>query len=139
YRLGRPREPDEAVQEPGELAHQILGLGRRHARRAARITLSVSSFIPNPHTPFQWLPMDRMEALREKQARIRCGLRNPAIQFKWHDVEISWLEGIFAKGDRTLGRVLMRAWQRGCRYDGWTEHFRYRDWVEALSEAGVDP
>ncbi|MCI0658310.1 MAG: TIGR03936 family radical SAM-associated protein, partial [Acidobacteria bacterium] len=82
--------------------------------------------------------MERMEALREKQARIRSGLKNPAIQFKWHDVEISWLEGIFAKGDRTLGRALLRAWERGCRYDGWTEHFRYREWVEALNETGVD-
>ncbi|HEU5180773.1 MAG TPA: TIGR03960 family B12-binding radical SAM protein [Candidatus Polarisedimenticolia bacterium] len=138
FMIGLPTETDEDVQGILDLAHKILQLGRRHARRAARITVSASSFIPKPHTPFQWLPMERMEALREKQARIRAGLRNPGIQFKWHDVEISWLEGIFAKGDRTLGRTLLRAWERGCRYDGWTEQFRYRDWVAALEETDVD-
>ncbi|HEV8336956.1 MAG TPA: TIGR03960 family B12-binding radical SAM protein [Candidatus Polarisedimenticolia bacterium] len=139
FMIGLPTETDADIQGILELTHRILRLGRQYAKRAARITLSASSFIPKPHTPFQWLPMERMEALREKQSRIRSGVRGSAIQFKWHDVEISWLEGIFAKGDRTLGRTLLRAWERGCRYDGWTEHFRYRDWVEALSETGVDP
>ena len=139
FMIGLPTETDEDIQGILELAHKILRLGRQHARRSARITVSASSFIPKPHTPFQWLPMDRMESLREKQARIRSGLRNPAIQFKWHDVEISWLEGVFAKGDRSLGRTLLRAWEKGCRYDGWTEHFRYRDWVEALAETGIEP
>lgn len=139
FMIGLPTETDEDIQGILDLAHKILRLGRQHARRAARITVSASSFIPKPHTPFQWLPMERMEALREKQAKIRSGLKNPNIQFKWHDVEISWMEGIFAKGDRTLGRTLLRAWERGCRYDGWTEQFRYRDWVAALEETGVDP
>ncbi len=139
FMIGLPTETDEDLQGILDLSHKILRLGRQHARRSARITVSASSFIPKPHTPFQWLPMERMEALREKQARIRSGIRNPSIQFKWHDVEISWLEGIFAKGDRRLGATLVRAWERGCRYDGWTEHFRYREWVEALNETGVDP
>ena len=138
FMIGLPTETDEDIQGILDLAHKILRIGKQYARRGARITVSASSFIPKPHTPFQWLPMERMEALREKQARIRSGLKNPAIQFKWHDVEISWLEGIFAKGDRSLGRTLLRAWERGCRYDGWTEHFRYRDWVEALNETGID-
>jgi len=138
FMIGLPTETDEDIQGILDLAHKILRIGKQHARRGARITVSASSFIPKPHTPFQWLPMERMEALREKQSRIRSGLKNPAIQFKWHDVEISWLEGIFAKGDRSLGRTLLRAWERGCRYDGWTEHFRHADWVEALNETGVD-
>lgn len=139
FMIGLPTETDEDIQGILDLAHKILRIGKKYAKREARITLSASSFIPKPHTPFQWLPMERMESLREKQARIRSGIRTPNIQFKWHDVEISWLEGIFAKGDRTLGRTLLRAWERGCRYDGWTEQFRYRDWVEALEETGVDP
>lgn len=139
FMIGLPTETDEDIQGILDLAHRILRIGRRHARRGARITLAASSFIPKPHTPFQWLPMERMEILREKQARIRGGVRGSPIQFRWHDVEVSWLEGIFAKGDRTLGRVLLRAWQRGCRYDGWTEQFRYRDWLEAFSETAVDP
>jgi radical SAM family uncharacterized protein/radical SAM-linked protein len=138
FMIGLPTERDEDVQGILDLAHRILRAGKRHAARSARITVSASSFIPKPHTPFQWLPMESMDSLRDKQFRIRSGLRNPAIQFKWHDVEISWLEGIFAKGDRSLGRTLLRAWERGCRYDGWTEHFRYRDWVAALEETGVD-
>jgi len=139
FMIGLPTEGDEDLQGILDLAHRILRVGKQHAGRSAHITVSASSFIPKPHTPFQWLPMDSMEALREKQLRIRSGLRHPAIQFKWHDVEISWLEGVFAKGDRSLGRTLLRAWERGCRYDGWTEHFRYRDWVEALRETEVDP
>jgi len=139
FMIGLPSETDEDLRGILDLAHKILRLGKQHAKRGARITLSASSFIPKPHTPFQWLPMDRMENLREKQARIRSGIRTPNIQFKWHDVEISWLEGVFAKGDRTLGRTLLKAWQKGCRYDGWTEQFRYRDWLDALEETGVDP
>jgi radical SAM family uncharacterized protein/radical SAM-linked protein len=139
FMIGLPTETDEDIQGILDLAHKILKLGRQHAGRAARITVSASSFIPKPHTPFQWLPMEAPEVLREKQSRIRSGLRNTSFHFKWHDVEISWLEGIFAKGDRTLGRTLLRAWERGCRYDGWTEQFRYRDWVEALNESQVDP
>ncbi|HMC83849.1 MAG TPA: TIGR03960 family B12-binding radical SAM protein, partial [Candidatus Polarisedimenticolia bacterium] len=139
FMIGLPTETDEDLQGILDLSHKILRLGKKYARRGARIHLSASSFIPKPHTPFQWLPMERMEGLREKQARIRSGIRNPGIHFKWHDVEISWLEGVFAKGDRTLGRTLLRAWEKGCRYDGWTEHFRYRDWMAALEETQVDP
>ncbi len=139
FMIGLPTETDEDLQGILDLSHRILRIGRLHAKRGARITVSASSFIPKPHTPFQWLPMEPMEVLREKQARIRSGIKGSNIQFKWHDVEISWLEAVFAKGDRTLGRTLLRAWERGCRYDGWTEQFRYRDWVEAFNETGVDP
>jgi radical SAM family uncharacterized protein/radical SAM-linked protein len=139
FMIGLPTETEEDIQGILELSHRILRIGRQHAKRTARITVSASSFIPKPHTPFQWLPMERMESLREKQSSIRGGIRGSNIQFKWHDVEISWLEGVFAKGDRTLGKTLLRAWQRGCRYDGWTEMFRYRDWIEAFSETDVDP
>src|SRR4029453_4948787 len=92
FMIGLPTETDEDVQGILDLAHKILQLGRRHAGRATRTTVSASSFIPKPHTPFQWLPMEAPEVLREKQSRIRSGLRNPSFHFKWHDVEISWLE-----------------------------------------------
>ena len=109
------------------------------SKKAPSITVSVSSFVPKPHTPFQWEAQDSLATLQEKQSYLRTKIRERGIVYNYHDAEISFLEAVFAKGDRRLGKVLLEAWRRGCRFDGWSEHFRYESWREAFREVGLIP
>ncbi len=80
-----------------------------------------------------------MESLREKQKFLHKGLRNKGVEFKWHQVEMSSLEAVFARGDRRLAKVILKAWEKGCRFDAWREHFRFPLWSQAFQESGIDP
>jgi radical SAM family uncharacterized protein/radical SAM-linked protein len=140
FMLGLPTETDADVDAMADLAHEILRVGRRavRGRKRPEVTLSASSFIPKPETPFQWLGMDRLENLYRKQERIASRVRS-GVRFKHHACETSFLEGVFSRGDRALGPVLERAWRHGARFDGWDEHFRNDVWVQAFRDEGIDP
>jgi radical SAM-linked protein len=103
------------------------------------VTVSVGSFVPKPHTPFQWQRQIGREEILEKQRLLRGELRKRKLAFKWHDAHLSFLEGVFARGDRRLARVLLKARELGCRFDGWGEHHDFRKWEQAFDEAGMDP
>jgi radical SAM superfamily enzyme YgiQ (UPF0313 family) len=105
-----------------------------------RITVSASVFVPKPFTPFQWAPQLDREAVVARQRRLKDQLSGiKGVDFKYHEPDLSFIEAAFARGDRRLGEVLERAWKLGCRFDGWSEHFRYDLWLQAFREAGVDP
>ncbi|MBN2172186.1 MAG: TIGR03960 family B12-binding radical SAM protein [Candidatus Krumholzibacteriota bacterium] len=108
-------------------------------RRPARVIVSVSNFVPKPHTPFQWAAMDPPERLRAKQSRLRRLARERGLDIKLHDAAASRLEGILSRGDRRLADVIELAWRRGARFDGWDDQFRPDIWEGALADAGVDP
>jgi radical SAM-linked protein len=144
FMIGLPSETDADVDGLVDLAHAIRDVGRR-ARNGRRgrtggkeVTLSASSFVPKAETPFQWLGMDRIENLRRKQDRIAARVRR-GVQFKHHDCGTSFLEAAFSRGDRSLGRVLERAWRAGARFDGWDEHFRGDVWRGAFEAERIDP
>jgi pyruvate-formate lyase-activating enzyme len=138
--IGLPTETAEDVAAIPELVEKILAVGKGILGRVPRIHLSVSSFIPKPHTPFQWAAMDEEGVLREKQTRVKRGLKGRrSVEVKVHPVESSALEAVFSRGDRRLGNVLIRAWRKGARFDSWTDRFRPDLWNEALAEEGVDP
>ncbi len=141
FMIGLPTETMEDLDGIVELAHEVLRIGREYGTSARRpeVTISVSSFVPKAHTPFQWEAQDSRETLREKQAYLRQKLRRPGIRFNYHDVETSFLEAVFARGDRRLARVLERAVDMGCRFDGWDEHFKPEVWEQAFKECGIDP
>jgi hypothetical protein len=80
-----------------------------------------------------------MEVLREKQKRLQGKIKNRFISYGWHDPELSLLEAVFARGDRRVGKALVRAWERGCKFDSWGEHFKYGEWLKAFEECGLDP
>jgi radical SAM-linked protein len=101
--------------------------------------VSVSTFIPKAHTPFQWEPQSSPEEVEKKQKFLRKALDRHGLQFKWSDPRLSLLEGVFARGDRKLSHLLETAYSLGCRLDGWGEHFRYDLWEKALSQCGVHP
>lgn len=104
------------------------------------ITVSVSNFVPKPFTPFQWVGQDTVDVFREKHLFLKDKFQDKkSIRFNYHDADTSILEGVFARGDRKLTEVLIRAYEKGCRFDGWAEHFKKDKWMEAFKECGVDP
>ena len=138
--IGLPTETPEDVEAILVLLEKIVAVGRGILGGPPRINLSVSSFIPKPHTPFQWAPMAGEETLRERQLAIKRGLgRHRYIEVKAHPIESSVLEAVFSRGDRRLTGVLIRAWRKGARFDGWTDSFRPDFWSEAFREEGLDP
>jgi radical SAM family uncharacterized protein/radical SAM-linked protein len=140
FMLGLPTETDTDVDGMVDLAHEILHTARRISgrRRRPQITLSASSFIPKPETPFQWVGMERTAELYRKQDRIAARVRR-GVRFKHHPCESSFLEGVFSRGDRALCGVLEQAWRNGARFDGWNEHLDLDAWKQAFRSAGVDP
>jgi radical SAM family uncharacterized protein/radical SAM-linked protein len=139
FMIGLPTETDADVDGLVDLAHEIHAVGRRTAKgRRPEVTLSASSFVPKPVTPFQWVGQDPMENLYRKQDRIASRVRR-GVRFKHHECETTFLEGAFSRGDRRLGAVLERAFRLGARFDGWSEHFRTDLWNQAFRDEGIDP
>ena len=135
FMLGQPTETEEDLLGIVELCRKVSAAGK-HQRQ---VTASVSTFIPKPHTPFQWAAQVDLDETEARQRLLRRELRRHGIQFKWHDARLSFLEGVFARGDRRLGAPLLTAYRAGCRFDGWTEQFRLELWEQAFASHGIDP
>jgi radical SAM superfamily enzyme YgiQ (UPF0313 family) len=138
YMIGLPTESWEDLEGIVKQAGRVLEIARRVGRRNARLTVSVSSFVPKCHTPFQWEAQDTPPMLREKQDYLRRGLKALRVKFAYHDSEMSWVEGLLARGDRRTADVLERVVASGARFDGWSEHFRGDLWRQALEETGLE-
>lgn len=141
YMIGLPTETEADVDEIAYMTHRMISAAMKLKGKNGRTTFtaSVGNFIPKPHTPFQWFPMNPPELLREKQRKLR-GMINPKrVKLDTHDVSISMLEGVFARGDRRLSHVIEDAWKLGARLDGWTEHYKIAAWREAFEGRGIDP
>ena len=95
--------------------------------------------MPKPHTPFQWEPQIAMEEMNRKREFILSHGRIKGVNYDFHHPATSFLEGIISRGDRRLGRVILRAWERGARFDGWREHFRLERYLQAMEELGLNP
>ncbi len=137
FMIGLPTETDEDVLAIADLARKVFALSRGGRNR--KVTVSVSTFVPKPHTPFQWVPQLSVSEMERRQNMLRAALRDRSISFNWHDPQTSRLEGVFARGDRRLGKTLLEAWRRGARFDGWSEYFRPEIWAEAFEATGIDP
>lgn len=142
FMLGLPTETLEDIKGIIELAQAIVdsyyGMENRQKGKACNVTVSVSTFVPKPFTPFQYEPQDRIEQIREKQKYLVSCVSSKKINVKYHDSQTSVLEAVFARGDRRLGKVMLRAFEKGCYFDSWEEHFYYNRWVEAFKECGLD-
>jgi radical SAM-linked protein len=139
FMIGLPTETQDDLDELIRVAKESARIARRESARGFGLTVSASSFVPKPHTPFQWFAQEPMPGLKEKQAYLKARLREARIDFKWHHVESSFLEAVFTLGGREVGAAIALGQQRGCRFDGWTEQFRFDTWMQALGDAGVDP
>ncbi len=134
FMIGLPTEEDEDVLGIADMARQARRIGDEVSARRVRITVSVSTHVPKPHTPFQWCAQDGMEEIERKQAMLRERARQDGFRLRTHDQRVSFLEGILARGDIRAGRLVEIAWRKGARFDGWTEHLSFKRWTEALSE-----
>ncbi|MBF8298159.1 MAG: Radical domain protein [candidate division NC10 bacterium] len=139
FMIGLPTETQEDLDEMVRVARESARIARAESARGFGLTVSTSSFVPKPHTPFQWFAMEPMELLKEKQHYLKRKLREANVSYKWHDVESSFLESVFSLGDRSLGKVIHRGYELGCRFDGWSEHLKFDRWMQAFSETGIDP
>jgi radical SAM family uncharacterized protein/radical SAM-linked protein len=139
FMIGLPTETPADLDDLGRVAREAARAARRGRPRGFGLTVSVSSFVPKPHTPFQWCAQEPMAILREKQAFLKGRLRESRIEFKWHQVESSFLEAALALGGREMSAVIARAQATGCRFDGWTDQLQFDRWQEAFAAAGVDP
>lgn len=141
--MGLPTETTEDLDGIADLAKKVVdayfAVPRGERAKGLRVVCSASVFVPKPFTPFQWEPQDTQEMVREKQSHLREKLRIKGVTFNYHESDLSYLEACFARGDRRMGQVLLRAYQKGCMLDGWTELFKYDMWREAFSELGIDP
>lgn len=139
FMVGLPTERDEDLEAIVNLIKEIIKKGYRILKSAPRINLSISSFIPKPHTPFQWLKMEEEKNLREKHHFLRSRLRKyPFVRFKGHSIKNSLLEAVFSRGDRRLIYVLLEAWKRGVRFDSWKDLFRFQNWTEAFESLNME-
>jgi radical SAM family uncharacterized protein/radical SAM-linked protein len=136
FMMGLPTEREEDLRGILELTRKIASLGERE-KIHPNINVSLSTFVPKPHTPFQWEAQISLEEMKEKLHLMREGVRKNHLHFKWQNPHLSFLEGIFSTGDRNLSRVLVEAFRLGCRFDGWSDQFRYPLWNEAFEKAGV--
>jgi hypothetical protein len=139
FMLGLPGETDDDLRAIGDLAAR-LSFARMEIRgRKAKVTVSVSNFVPKPGTPFQWAPMLSRDEWRRRQKIVRESCRLGTIKCKFHNVEVSYMEGIFSRGDRRLGAVLESAWRKGARFDGWDDQLKLDAWQAAFQECALDP
>lgn len=132
FMIGLPSETIEDLDEMVGLVTQAAGI--------MPVTVSTSSFVPKPHTPFQWEPQFSMYELENRQHYLKDRFRRDRrVKYNYHDASTSFLEASFSRGDRRLGQVLLEAYKRGCKFDGWSEHFKFNAWMEAFAESGLDP
>ena len=140
FMMGLPTETDEDLRGIADLAGRIRELYHTiRGRNDCRITVSVASFVPKPFTPFQWMPQCSVEEIERKQQYLKSLFTDRHIKFAYHDAKTGRLEAVLARGDRQLAKVILKAWEKGCKYDSWTEFFDYDHWMDAFEECGVDP
>ncbi len=138
FMVGLPTETDEDVNAIAEMCNDIARMARSVNRRA-KLHVSVSIFVPKPHTPFQWERQIGLDESLRKRSLLLKRIRERNLSLKMHDYRMSFLEGVFSRGDRRLCSVLLEAYLRGCRFDGWTEHLNWDGWMRSFEAAGVDP
>ena len=144
FMMGLPTETYEDLDGIADLARKVVNayfaVPKEKRAKGFRVTCSASVFVPKPFTPFQWEPQDSLAVVQDKQLHLRDELRKvKGVNFNYHESGLSYLEACFARGDRRMGEVLLKAFEKGCMLDGWTEHFKYDAWMEAFDECGIDP
>lgn len=142
FMLGLPTETDEDVLGIAELTKKVLRVWRECApdkRRGCRITVSTACFVPKPHTAFQWEPQVTREEYLRRVTLLRDNLREKSITYHWHDPDTSFLEAVFARGDRRVAEVIESAWRDGAKFDSWSEYFSMERWTKAFENCGLNP
>lgn len=139
FMIGLPEEDYSDLDAIVDLAKGISEVRKDLDGKLAEINASVSVFIPKPHTKFERTPMLPMDEAGRRQGYIREKARRTRVKFNFHDVRMSYLEAVLTRGDRNLSKSIYNAWKRGCKFDGWSEHFNFEKWCSAFKDAGIEP
>ena len=147
FMLGLPGEKEEDIEGiavlSDKIAREYYTIPKDQRNGKVQIVSSTSFFVPKPFTPFQWARMSTSEEFLEKQrflnGKMREQLNQKSIKYNWHEAELTMLEGVLARGDRKLNKLLLDVYKKGCMFDSWSEHFKYDAWVEAFEENNIDP
>ena len=141
FMIGLPTENKEDLSGIADLAKKVrwryMSMPKEMRSFPPKISVSASTFVPKPHTAFQWEPQDSLDMIMEKQEQLRQEIRIKNVEFSWHEPYTSELEAVFSRGDRHLSKVLIRAHELGCKFDGWSEYFDYEKWQQAFSDCGL--
>ena len=137
FMIGHPSETLEDVHEIALLAKAVLAEGRKVIGGKAKLNVGVSTFVPKPHTPFQWSPSDSLEQIRLKQALLRREVRGHGLKLNLNKPQETMMESWLSRGDRRLGEVILEAYNNGAKFDGWWEHFNYQAWIDAFEKCGL--
>lgn len=138
FMIGHPSETLEDVTEIATLCKKVLAVGVKAIGRRAKVHAGVSTFVPKPHTPFQWVACDQQESIRQKQNILREALKGPGLKFNWTDPKETMMEAWLSRGDRRLADVIEIAWRNGAKFDAWQDFKNYDIWMQAFSEAGLE-
>ncbi len=143
FMIGLPTETSEDVLGISKLADEVVSIYKHTPKeirnKNLRVTVSVSSFVPKPFTPFQWFGQNTKSQLHEKQMLLKDAIKNRYVSYNWHDASLSILEGVFARGDRRLSKALIEAHKLGAKFDSWHEFFDFGLWLKAFENTGIDP
>jgi radical SAM family uncharacterized protein len=139
FMIGLPQENMEDVQYIVKLIEKVYNIGRELAGHRVRVGISLSTFVPKPHTPFQWVAQDKEDQIILKHDIVKDGIARRGLKVSWQDPKTSLLEAVISRGDRKIGKVILQAWKLGSTFDAWSEHFKWENWSKAFAEAGIDP
>lgn len=142
FMIGLPYETEEDIAGIADLGQKVVNeyfnVPKDVRKKGLRVNLSTAIFVPKPFTPFQWEPQIRMEDVNSKIRVLRSSIKSKAISYSWHETPVSYLEAVVARGDRRVCDLIVKAFEKGAKFDGWTEYFNFDIWMEALKESGVD-
>lgn len=139
FMVGIPSEEKQDLEAIADFSQEVSRLRKRLGFGNAQVNISVNPLIPKPHTPFQWLKVADLEELRLKQIFLRERIKGSRLKLNFHNRYLSYLEGVFSRGDRRLGKVIESAFNKGARFDGWAERLRFDIWQEAFKDCAVEP
>jgi radical SAM superfamily enzyme YgiQ (UPF0313 family) len=138
FMIGLPEEGESDLDSILQFASQVSELRRKASQGPAQINISINTLIPKPHTCFQWFKMSGIQVFKSKCDYIRAKLKNRRLQLNFHNPTMSFLEGILSRGDRRLSGVIEKAFEKGARFDGWSEHLKFEHWASAFRECGIE-
>ncbi|MGD0795808.1 MAG: TIGR03960 family B12-binding radical SAM protein [Dehalococcoidales bacterium] len=139
FMVGLPTETTEDVQGIVTLVEKVRAEGKKASGKKPMIRVSVSTFVPKPHTPFQWVAQPDGATLQAGLDILRRGLNIKGVKFSWHDPRVALIEAAISRGDRRTSKAIYRAWELGCRFDAWTEQYNHEKWLKAFADASLDP
>jgi radical SAM superfamily enzyme YgiQ (UPF0313 family) len=139
FMISLPDENLEDVRSIVTLIEKVYNLGRELAGHRLRLGISLSTFVPKPHTPFQWTAQDSEDQIILKHDLVKDGIARRGLKVSWQDPKTSLLEAVISRGDRKIGQVILKAWKSGSTFDAWSEHFKWENWQKAFAECNLDP